>query len=303
MTPEGTSLELRHLESFREVIRTGSFTAAARKLHMTQPAVSLHIKALERALDSRLMDRDGRGVRLTESGKALLEAVDVAFAALEDGARRVREIEAPERGTVVLACGDTVALNLLPPVLKAFRKRYPDAEVAVRNHGSQEIIELVLRREADIGLITRPPHLDGALWTRTVTEERLRLILPKDHRLCDAKTLRLADLHEEQAVLLAKPAETRSLIDRGLRAAGVELRPVMESGNLEVVKTYVQEGLGLSIVPDLALSSRDAKRFVVRDLPAGFPARKLAVIRRKDRPVGLLAGSLLEQLAEHLRVR
>ena len=301
MTPEGTSLELRHLESFREVVRTGSFTAAARKLHMTQPAVSLHIKALERALGSHLMDRDGRGVRLTESGKALLEAVDVAFAALEDGARRVREIEAPEQGTVVLACGDTVALNLLPPILKVFRKRFPQAEVAIRNHGSQEIVEMVLRREADLGLITRPPHLDGALWARTVLEDRLRLVLPKGHALADAKTIRLGDLRDEPAVLLAKPAETRSLMDRGLRAVGVELRPVMESGNLEVVKTYVREGLGLSIVPDLALTAQDARRFVVRDLPSSFPARKLAVIRRKDRPIGLLAGTLLEQLADHLR--
>ena len=134
-------------------------------------------------------------------------------------------------------------------------------------------------------------------------EERLRLILPKGHRLCDAKSLKLTDLHGEQAVLLTKRTETRSLIDRGLRAAGVELRPAMESGNLEVVKTYVREGLGLSIVPDLALSAQDARRFAVRDLPAGFPARKLAVIRRKDRPIGLLAGALLELLAEHLKVR
>ena len=301
MTPNGLPLELRHLESFREVIRAGSFTAAARKLHMTQPAVSLHIKALEGALGSRLMDRDGKGVRLTDTGKALLEAVDVAFAALEDGARRVREIETPEKGAVVLACGDTVALNLLPPVLHAFGKRYPEAELAIRNHGSQAIVEMVLRREADLGLITRPPHLDEALWARTILEDPLRLVLPHDHALADASSITWADLNDAAAVLLPKATETRSIVERGLRAQGVTLRPVMESANLEVVKTYVAQGVGLSIVPALALSNQESQRLVVRELPEGFPVRKIAVVRRKDRPVGLLAGALLEMLAAHLK--
>ena len=120
-------MEIRQLKSFREVVREGSFTAAAKVLHMTQPAISLHIKALEEELGARLLDRDGRGVRLTPAGDALLASADAALAHLEEAARHIAEIQAPERGTVLLACGDTVVLHLLPPVLTKFRRLHPKA--------------------------------------------------------------------------------------------------------------------------------------------------------------------------------
>ena len=115
-------MELRQLLSFRSVVREGSFTAAAKALHLTQPAVSLHVKSLEDEVGARLLERDGRGVRLTPAGRVFLDAADAALAGLEEARRRIEEMEAPGRGTLLLACGDTVALNLLPPVLAAFRR-------------------------------------------------------------------------------------------------------------------------------------------------------------------------------------
>ena len=291
-------MEIRQLESFREVVREGSFTAAAKKLHMTQPAISLHIKALETELKARLLDRDTRGVRLTTAGAALLESADAALANLQEATRRIAEIQAPERGTVVLACGDTVALHLLPPALTRFRKEHPLAEVHINNHGSKAILEMVLSREADLGIVTRPPFLDAALWSRILLEEQLLLALPRKHPLAERKRISTQALQGEAAVLLAKPAETRYLIDRGLRDASVELTVVMESGNLEVVKAYVTNGLGLSIVPEMALSATDRRRMAIRPLPANFPARRIAIVRRRDRRPGLLTTDLLRLLAE-----
>ncbi len=292
-------MELRQLESFREVVREGSFTAAARKLHMTQPAISLHIKALEQHLDARLLHRDARGVRLTKAGAVLLEAADGVLTGLEEASRRIREIESPERGSVVLACGDTVALHLLPPVIGQFRKTHPSAEIQVANHGSRTILDMVLRREADLGLVTRPLWLDPALQARTLHIERMRLALPRKHALAKKKRLALADLDGEPAVLLAKPAETRQLIDRALSKKGVRPDVVMESGNLEVVKAYVRSGLGLSLLPDLAITPQDARWLAIRDLPDDFPQRRIALVRRKDRKPGLLVTSLLKIVAEH----
>lgn len=291
-------MEIRQLESFREVMREGSFTAAAKKLHMTQPAVSLHIKALETELGARLLDRDGRGVRLTPAGEALLESADAALASLQEARRRIAEIQAPERGTVVLACGDTVALHLLPPVLTRFRKEHPLAEIQVSNHGSKAILEMIVGREADLGIVTRPPYLDASLWSRTLLEDPLVLALPRKHALAGRKRVTLPSLEGEPAVLLAKPAETRYLIDRGLRDAGVDLTVVMESGNLEVVKAYVANGMGISIVPEMALSAGDRRQMAIRPLPAKFPARRIAVVRRRDRRTGLLTTDLLRLMAE-----
>lgn len=296
-------MEIRQLESFREVVREGSFTGAAKKLHMTQPAVSLHIKALEEELGARLLHRDARGVRLTRAGTALLESVDSALASLQEAVRRIDEIKAPERGTVVLACGDTVALYLLPPVLTQFRRQHPQAEVNIRNHRSKRILELLMNREADLGIVTRPPWMDPALWSRTLMEDPLLLAVPRRHALAKARRVSLASLAGEAAVLLAKPSETRSLIDRGLRTAGVELTVVMESSNFEVVKAYVANGLGLTILPRLAVTAADRRRLALKSLPAAFPSRRIAVVRRKDRRPGLLVTHLLARLAEHFRAR
>ena len=272
-------MELRQLESFREVVRTGSFTAAAKALHMTQPAVSLHVKSLESEFGSRLFDRDARGVRLTETGRLVLEAVERVFAALGEAKRRIAEIEAPDRGTVILACGDTVALHLLPPVLAQFRKAFPLAEVQIINRGSRAVLDTLLRREADLGIVTRPPHLDPRLQARTIRDEPLWLALPKQHRLASDEPLAsLAELDGEDAILLEAGTETRSVIDRALRQGGARLQVVMESGNLEVVKTYVKAGLGLSLIPDLALTKQDHRRLCLRRLPDDVPQR-LRVLR------------------------
>ena len=294
-------MELRQLLSLREVVREGSFTAAARGLHMTQPAVSLHIKALEKELGARLMERDVRGVRLTPAGRVLLETAEVVLAATDDAVRRIREMEAPERGAVVVACGDTVALRLLPPVLRAFRELRPQAEVTIRNHGSKRILDLVLRREVDLGIVTRPPWLDPALWARTLLVESFELALPPGHRLAEEAVVDLSTLDGEPAVLLAKPSETRAQIDRGLRDAGAAPTAVMESGNLEVVKAYVADGLGISLLPAMGITDADRERMVLKPVPAGFPKRKLALVRRKDRVPGVLTADLLRLLAERFR--
>jgi DNA-binding transcriptional LysR family regulator len=294
-------MDLRQLESFREVVREGSFTGAARNLHMTQPAVSLHIKALEQGLGTKLLHRGNRGVRVTAAGAELLDAAERVLATLEDVRRRIAELAAPDHGTLLLACGDTVALHLLPPVLTAFGRAFPKAEVRIANHGSTEIIELVMRREADLGLVTRPAHLDEALQARTLHVEQLRLALPRRHPQADAKEIDWAALQDAPAVLLARRTETRGLIDRGLQKLGLGLQVVMESGNLEVVKAYVRSGMGISILPDLGITPADRKALVIRPMPAGFPDRRIALVRRRDRKPSLLVNELLKLVAEHFK--
>lgn len=294
-------MDLRHLHSFRAVVQEGSFTAAAKALRTTQPTISLHIKALEKETGARLMERDARGVRLTPEGRVLFEAAETALGVTEDAKRRIGEMAAPERGTVTIACGDTVALNVLPPVLAAFRRLRPLAEVIIHNHGSLRILDLVLRREAELGIVTRPGTLDPALWARTLFVERFYLALPLEHPLASAERASPSALDREPAVFLARPSETRALVDRGLESAGVRPTVVMESGNLEVVKAYVADGLGFSILPEMAIGLQDRTRMRIRPIDGTFPERPIAVVRRQDRPPSLLASDVLRLLAERFR--
>src|SRR5689334_18244323 len=292
-------MDLHLLRSFREVAREGSFTAAAKNLTLTQPAVSQQVKALETEVGERLLDRSGGTVKPTPAGEILLEAADRVFALLDDARRRVLESKTSDRGTVVLACGDTVALYLLPPVLSDFRTRYPRADVTVKNHASREIVDLVMQGGADLGVVTAPPHLDPALEAASLLEERLLLALPPTHPKAASGVASLKELDGESAVLLAKPSVTRSVVDRGLREAGVSLVTAMESGNLEVVKAYVARGFGVTFLPAMAVTEADAKHLSIHEIPGAFPKRRLVVLRRKDRFRTRLAKELTALLAKH----
>lgn len=294
-------MELHLLRSFREVAREKSFTAAAKNLLLTQPAVSQQVKALEEEVGERLFDRTGREVRLTPAGEVLLEAAEHVFALVEDAVRRIKDARTSDEGTVTVACGDTVTLYLLPPVLTEFRKRFPKADVSIRNHGSREVLSLVLAGQADFGVATAPPHLDPALEAAPLMDETFVLALPNDHRLAKKGISAVTEIDGETAVLLAKPAVTRSILDRALREANVRLVPAMESGNLEVVKAYVARGFGLSLLPAMAVTDRDRDRLAVHPLPAGFPKRRLVVVRRRDRHRTRLSQELVTLLAEHTR--
>ena len=296
-------MDLHLLRSFREVARERSFTAAAKNLLLTQPAVSQQVKALETEVGERLLDRSGREVRLTAAGEILLEATDRVLALLDDAARRVKETRTADQGTVTIACGDTVALYLLPPVLSEFRTRFPRADVTVKNHSSREIVELILTGGADLGVVTAPPHLDPALEAAPLLDERLLLALPPSHPKAAAGFARLEDLSGENAVLLAKPSVTRAVIDRGLREAGATPTVVMESGNLEVVKAYVARGFGLSFLPAMAVTEDDRRRMAIHPVPGSFPGRRLVVLRRKDRFRTRLAKEMTAMLAKHTRAQ
>jgi DNA-binding transcriptional LysR family regulator len=294
-------MELHLLRTFREVVRARSFTAAAKRLYLTQPAVSQQIKALETEVGERLLERTGRDVRTTPAGDVLLEAADRALSILDDAAKAIRERRDAGEGTVTIACGDTVALSILPPVLEEFRAKYPKADVSVRNHASREIVALVTSGDVDLGVATEPETLDEALESAPLLEEALLLALPSGHRLAASGATTLKALDGEAAVLLARTTVTRRVIDEGLAAAGVSLATVMESGNLEVVKAYVARGFGLSILPAIGVTDDDRKRLAIHPLPGTFPRRRLVVLRRRDRYRSSLARALTAMLAAHTK--
>lgn len=294
-------MELHHLRTFREVVRERSFTAAARKLFLTQPAVSQQIKALETEIGERLLERTGRDVRPTDAGLLLLETAEKVLRELDDGTARIREARDEGLGTVVIACGDTTALYLLPSALAAFRLEFPKADVAVHCHGSPEVLAEVLSGGADLGVATESKDLDPALESGQLLEEDLVLAVPPGHRFHATGPTALAELAGEAAVLLARPATTRAVIDEGLAQAGIELDPTLESGNFEVVKAYVARGFGISILPVLAITDDDRRKFAVHPLPGVFPRRRLMVVRRKDRYRGKLVKRLTAILAEQMK--
>ncbi|MEU8177858.1 LysR substrate-binding domain-containing protein [Microbispora hainanensis] len=259
MTPE-----LRHLRYFVAVAEHLSFTVAARELHIAQQSLSQQIAALEHALGGRLFDRDTRGTRLTEVGRVFLpEARAVlthADAALETARRAVRG----EIGRLRVAFLVSTANYMMPPVVRAFRERYPDVELLAE---AVAIADLVagLREDRYDAAFTRPPLVDD-LATATLVTEPVCAVLPEGHPLAGRAELRLCDLAGEPWVLTPRGSwePWHRKYDEDFRAAGFEPRVVQRAEGVPSLLGLVAAGVG---VTRLARSAHSLRRSGVVFVP------------------------------------
>lgn len=274
------------LEAFRAVARNGGFSAAARVLHKTQPAISQAVAALERDLDAALFEREGRQVRLTDAGRVLLEHAEESFAALDAARERIARLGRLEGGTLRLGASDTAACYLLPPVFAAYRARFPKVELRLDNHPTPEIAACVAESELDVGLVTLAPArtVDPTADDPRLVIDALRpredvLICAPRHALARRGRLALADLAELPLLLLHSGTGSRALLDRAFAAARVTPRVIMEMGSVEVLKRLVELDFGVSVVPRFALD---------RELAAGTLAARRILPRRAWCRIGVV---------------
>ncbi len=261
---------------FRAVAREGGFTAAARRLGRTQPAVSQAVRALEEQAGERLLVRSRGGVRPTAAGEALLEHAERIHAELERAGERLRGRRALEAGELRLGTSDTSACYVLPPVLEAFRRRHPGVEIRIQNHPTPAVAEAVARLELDLGFVTLPLP-DPRLETEALLPREEVVICAPTHPLARRRQLSLAELRPHPLLLLGPAAWSRRLLEERLRSAGGGHRVALETGSLEVVKRLVELDFGVAVVPDHA---------VAREVQEG----RLARIRLADAPGPLALG-------------
>ncbi len=258
--------------------------------------MSVRIKGLETELGQRLFDRARKGVALTEAGAVLYRSAEKIFADVEDALQQLGELAQSRGGLVRVGASDTVSLYLLPPILRAFRKQFPVAEITIRNAYTAEILDLLVRGDLDCGVVTRPLSIDRRLEARVIREEPFVIVSRLKDPLLRRRTVSLAALDDRPWVALAKGTETRDAVDRALRAAGAKPRVVLETGNVEVQKRYVAEGFGCAILPASAVAEVDGRTLKVRPLEGDPLRRKIVVVLRRDRHLSRAAAALIELL-------
>jgi DNA-binding transcriptional LysR family regulator len=287
-------VDLEALRSFYHVARERSFSRAAKILHVSQPAMSVRVKTLERELGERLFDRARKGVALTEAGAVLYRSAEKIFADVEEARSRLRELREAGGGRVRLGCSDTVSLYILPPVLKKFRRAFSGAEIMIRNAHTAEILDLLVQGELDFGIVTRPPSLDRRLEARELFEEEFVVVCRKDDPLTRRATVTLESLDGRPMVALERGTENRDAVDRALRQAGARPQVVLETGNIEVQKLYAGNGFGFAIVPRVALGAVDKRRLQVRPIKGAPIRRAVSAVIRRGKYVPRAAQALLE---------
>src|SRR5216110_243408 len=239
-------LQLARLETLAAVARHGSFSHAARELHLSQPAVSMQVRQLEQALGVPLLERVGKRAFPTKAGELLLAHAGRALRELETGVEVVQQLRGIVAGRIRLGTSASFSIYLLPPALRRFRSRYPRTELTVVTGNAPEIARAVVGRELDVGIVSLPVR-ERELAVSPFYRDEVVAIAPPDRRWRRGRRAAARDLVSAPLILFERGATLRRVIDDWFRRAGEVPAAAMELGNTEAIKKLVEAGLGLSV--------------------------------------------------------
>jgi DNA-binding transcriptional LysR family regulator len=277
------------LEAFVRVARAGRLGPAAAELFLTQPALTARLQRLEREVGGPLFTRSRRGMRLTPAGRAFLPYAERTLETIGEGARLVGDLTAAGGGALVIGAPPAISTYLLPGLLRDLTARAPEMELSVRGGHSDEVLEMVVRDEVQVGLIRELSHPE--LVTERVFEDELVLVCARGHRLALRDTVTIEQLADERLVLF----------DRRSR---LQPRAVLEMDNSEAAASMVEEGLGVALLPRTAVGWALADGALVELHLLDTPpiTRPVALVYRGDTPLSAPAEAFLE-LARGLAAR
>lgn len=243
-------METHQLLYFLAVTQTGQFTQAARQCNVSQPSLSIQIAKLEDELGGPLFERTRKGGKLTARGETFLPRAKAILEQMESAREDAQALSGLTLGKVTLGCMPTTGAHLLPPILSAFRKSYPEIQVQLKEESSPDLAGDLEQGEIELAILDEAglrPGLDH----QTVLTEELLLALPAKHSLAGKKTLSLKQVAEEAFILMKSGHGFRQITLELYRKAGLEPRVVFESGGIETVQALVAAGLGISLVPQM----------------------------------------------------
>jgi DNA-binding transcriptional LysR family regulator len=285
---------LQQLRGFCHAARAKSISMAAQKMALSQPSVSLQIKALERELGAELFTRRGPRIELTHDGQRLLELarplVD-AIDQLDDNFASLRE--STERGIVNIAAGGSTIQYLLPPFVKKYTREYPQVDVRLHNVTGKSGLALLRAGDVDFAV---GPMLDtpADIQFHALVTYEPTLITRRDHPLASRKRVALQDIAKYPLILPPKEQCTYRLVEMVFAEHSLEYDVKLEVGGYDVIKKYVQLGLGISIVMSHCLTGADNLHAV--PLGRWFPKRTYGVVLRKGQPMSPAANRFVEMI-------
>lgn len=241
-------LETHQLLAFRMVAELGSFTKAARRLNLTQSALSHKIKTLESQLNTEVFIRIGKRVLLTPSGEVLLKHAVTILEHLEEARRAMYEISAPDRGRLRINAASYTCYHLLPYLLREFRLHYPRVELTIAGEYTGKAVQWLLNGELDLGIFVLPPTIKG-LHIERLCQDELVVIVAPEHPWATRTCILWSDFSDQVLITYNKLSQTHQYVQSQLTRSGGSVREVMEVQLAEAVSAMVKVGLGVAIIP------------------------------------------------------
>jgi len=247
-------MTLGQLHTFQTVARLNSFSRAAEELHLSQPAVSAQVVALEAALKVQLFDRIGKKIALAEAGQVVLRAAEELLNRVAELERELADLRELKSGTLTIGASQVVGVYLLPELLGRFKLKCPLIDLTMRVESARRIIDMLLGSELDVAIIGEGPLItDERIAVKPILNDEMILIVPGHHILAQRKSIQATHLKEMPFLLPRKDSASSTSILEQLAAKDVVLHSVMELGNVGAVKRAVEAGLGISIVSRYAV--------------------------------------------------
>jgi len=272
---------LKQLRAFCHVARAGSVSAAAEKICLSQPTVSLQLQALEREFDTVLFERRGPRIRLTPAGEVLYDLAQP----LVEGIDRLHDTFANrcgrlDRGRLDIAAGEATILYILPEPVRRFVAQHPNIALRLHNVTGRDGLAMLRADAVDMAVGSMPELPDDIAYRPFVTYRPV-LITPPEHPLAARPTVSLAEIAAHGLILPPRHLSTWRLVDQTFRRHGLAYRVTLEAGGWEVVKKYVAQGLGISIVTELCLNGEERLGRVPLD--EHFPLRSYGIVTRRGK--------------------
>jgi len=276
-------MTLQQLRYLREVARRSlNISSAAAALYTSQPGISRQIQLLERELGIELLQRrKNRIVGLTDAGRKVVDCAQRMLNETERIKAVAAECKDATRGKLLLATSHLHARHTLAQPITTFAARYPGVELQLLQSDPDEVSALVERGEADVGVGTDLRSRDGALAVMACAEIKRSVIVPCDHPLARRKRVSLQDVAGHPMITYGTRLRAGQLLARALAAANLEPRVVVSASDSDVIKAYVAQGLGIAVIPSIALDDADT-RFVAIDATALFPSSMMTVCLRAE---------------------
>jgi DNA-binding transcriptional LysR family regulator len=247
-------MNLHQLRIFYTVAQRRSVTAAAADLLLSQPAVSLQLKALEKELRVALFERGGPKLRLTQAGEVLYRSAVSILNAKDEAERAISELRDGTRGRLILGAGTTGGMYVLPRIVQAYKRDWPDTEIVLHIGTTDQILEKLHQNALDMGMAGGPIE-DRRLVADTICTDELVLIVAPSHPIASLGKASLKDLNGAPFIVPESGSRTRQLLERKLREAGVHLRIAMQLPGTEGVKKAVEAGLGVGMVSRFSIET------------------------------------------------
>ncbi len=284
-------MDIQNIRAFLMVAETQSFSRAAEKLFLTQPAISKRIATLEDSLDCQLFDRLGKNIQLTQAGQALIPSYQRILSEINETRRIISTLRSEVSGHLKFGTSHHIGLHRLPPILKQYTRLYHQVELDIQFMDSEQAAALILKGSIELALITLPDEIENHLSTIPVWTDTMFCVVAKDHVLAKQKYVTIKQLSEHGVLLQAQSTHTRDIIDQALKL-NPEIKIIMESNYLETIKAMIQNGLGWGVLPESMIDG-SLHRLNIKGVKM---ERHLGVLLHASRTLSSSANALLETL-------